>query len=88
MLARHFLRPFNWGMLQTSLDHLASQVTGIVSNGWVCHEFIFAGSFCFDLLSDVEMLGGLITAMTECTEMGACVSVQGLKLSTTPSWPA
>src|SRR5258708_4367245 len=40
-------------MLQTSLDHLASQVTGILMNGWVCHEFIFAGSFGFDLLSNV-----------------------------------
>src|SRR5258707_15579740 len=40
-------------MLQTSLDHLASQVTGILMNGWVRHEFIFAGSFGFDLLSNV-----------------------------------
>jgi hypothetical protein len=40
-------------VLQTSFDHLASQLTGILMNGWVRHEFIFARAFGFDLLSNV-----------------------------------
>jgi hypothetical protein len=49
-------RPFNWGMLQTSFDHLASQLIGVLMNGWVRHEFIFARSFGFDLLSNVVVV--------------------------------
>src|SRR6266436_10248963 len=43
-------------MLQTSFDHFASQLIGVLMNGWVRHEFIFARSFGFDLLSNVVVV--------------------------------
>src|SRR5258706_14499805 len=43
-------------MLQTSFDHLASQLIGVLMNGWIRHEFIFARSFGFDLLSNVVVV--------------------------------
>src|SRR6476660_6627208 len=53
MLARHFLRPFNWRMLQTSLDHLTLQLIGVLLNGWVHQKFMIPRSIGFDLLSNV-----------------------------------
>src|SRR5260370_10187583 len=43
-------------MLQTSFDHFASQLIGVLMNVWVRHEFIFARSFGFDLLSNVVVV--------------------------------
>jgi hypothetical protein len=50
MPARHFPRPFNWWMLQTSFDHLTLQLIGVLLNGWVHHEFMIPRSIGFDLL--------------------------------------